>query len=160
VVVGITGTCLYTYLVTGNQLTSTVTGLSSATQSNVGQRFYPYSLLGSILGVYSNGVAFTVSPSIPINGVSPGMGTQYSSTALYFSTSELTAVLTEVSSSLHSPIVTFQRQTYTLQQEDEVQSAAGRNEDHRGEISGRAMIAEISEGGGCCCGCWLKRGLM
>jgi hypothetical protein len=103
-VTNVTGTRLYTFLPTGQQLTSTVNGLSLAAISYADQRFYPYSLLGSAPGVYSMntapffdfaGVEFNVSPPVPVNGVAPGVGPQYTATSLYFSTPEPTAVLTD-----------------------------------------------------------------
>ena len=76
--VNITGTRLYTYLLTGQQLQSTVTYLPSQPYSG-DQRFYPYSLLASTPGLYSMnsapfvdyaGLMYAVSPPAPIVGLS------------------------------------------------------------------------------------------
>ena len=124
VVTGVTGTRLYTYLPTNAQLTSTVSGLSAAAYANADQRFYPYSLLASAPGVYTmttapffdyDGVEFSVSPSVPENGVAPGTGTQYNATSLYYTTPEPTAVLTE-GFYVNLPVVQFQQQSYALLQ--------------------------------------------
>jgi len=59
------------------------------------------------------GVEFNVSPSVPVNGVAPGVGPQYTATSLYFSTPEATAVLTD-GYYTNLPVVNLQQQTYTL----------------------------------------------
>ena len=125
-IVNITGSRLYTYIPTGASLTSAVTGVVSSTVSSApvpSLRFYPYTLLSSAAGVYSintapfvdgDGIAFSLSPSIPANGNAPGSGTQYSSTTLRIVANSLTtAVLTEAAYAA-TPNITLQSQTYTL----------------------------------------------
>ena len=95
-ITGVSGTRLYTFLPTGAQLLSTVTGVgypAVVAGSPLGdQRWYPYSLLAASPGVYSvdtapfldaDGVQFYLSPAIPVNGVAPGVGPQQSFTRVY-----------------------------------------------------------------------------
>ena len=123
-VVNVTGTRVYTYLVTGATLTSAIAGLSSALTPTPSQRFYPYSLLASAPGVYSmssapfvdgEGIGFTVSPSIPANGNAPGAGTLYSvaSVRVAASAPTSTGVLTEAAY-VTLPLLALQQQTYSL----------------------------------------------
>ena len=79
--VNVTGTRLYTHIPSGSTLLSIVSGLSTAANPLADQRFYPYAFLSSSPGVYSSnnaphwdhdGLEFSVSPSIPINGAPPG----------------------------------------------------------------------------------------
>ena len=123
-VVSVTGTRVYTYLPTGQRLVSTVGSLTNATAAGLSadQRFYPYALLAAGPGVYSAstapfldslGVAFSLSPAAPANGLAPGVGQQFNSTAALFSTTEAGAVLTEAHSS-KPPLVLYQQQVYSL----------------------------------------------
>ena len=121
-VISVNGTRLYTYLPTGAQLRSTVSGVTTSAYANADQRFYPYSLLGAAPGVYFqntapffdyDGVEFGVSPPVPALGSPLGLGTQYNATSLYFTTSEATAVLTE-GYYLSLPVVTYQQQSYSF----------------------------------------------
>ena len=111
-VIGVTGTRAYKYFPTNSTLISTINGLSTIAYNNADQRFYPYALLGASPGVYSintapffdyDGVEFNLSPSVPKLGLPVGQGTQYNATSLYFTTSETTAVLTEVLHTQHPP---------------------------------------------------------
>ena len=121
-ITNVTGTRVYTYLPTGATLTSTINGLSTAVNANADQRFYPYALLASSPGVYTmatapfldnDGLEFSVSPSIPQNGLAPGVGTQYAATTLFFTTPEPIAVLTEGFFTA-LPDVKLQQQVYSL----------------------------------------------
>ena len=83
----ITGTRLYTWLPSGQQLLSQVTGITTPpTQTLPGfdqvpsQRFYPYVLLSSAPGVYTmntapfidgDGIEYNISPAAPVNGIVP-----------------------------------------------------------------------------------------
>ena len=122
-VVNVTGTRLYTYLPAMTPLLSTVTGVAVGTFASADQRFYPYSLLASSPGVYStstapffdfNGIVYSVSPSVPVDGTAPGVGTQYNTVRLFFSTPITTAILTEARYN-NPPLVSLQQQQYTLQ---------------------------------------------
>ena len=117
-VLNVTGTRTYAFLSTGASLTSSVTGLTRS------GRFYPYSLLASAPGVYSmntvpfldyDGLTFTVSSSVPANGVAPGSGTQYSAldVGVYFSTPSSAVTLTE-SHYTQPPNPALQQQLYSL----------------------------------------------
>ena len=121
-VTGVTGTRRYTFLPTGATVVSTVSGLSTLPSSAPDQRFYPYSLLASGPGVYttftaplldSNGIGFTVSPVIPVNGVAPGTGTQYNSTSIYFLSTLTTVVLID-GVYISPPLVSNQQQYYSF----------------------------------------------
>ena len=121
-VVNVTGARLYTCLRTGATLMSTVSGLSTAANALVGQRFYPYTLLGSRPGVYTvntapcldaGGVEFTLNPPAPINGLPPGTGTQFAATTVYFTAPETIAVLTE-GNYVNLPLLTYRQQSFTL----------------------------------------------
>ena len=121
-IVNVTGTRLYTYLPTGAQILSTVSGLSTAASALPSQRWYPYALLSAAPGVYTmntapfldrEGVEFSLSPSVPVNGVAPGVGVQYSATTVYYSTPEPSAVLSE-GYYVNQPLINFQQQIYTL----------------------------------------------
>ena len=124
-VTNITGTRTYTYLGNGQTVTSQVTGLSTALSSLTSQRFYPYTLLASSPGVYTantapffdgDGIEFSVTPSVPIDGNAPGSGTQHSAVQLFFSSpvgGSSNAVLTEGASNA-TPVQTFQQQVYSL----------------------------------------------
>ena len=121
-VVAVTGTRTYTYLPTGAQVTSTVTGLSTATSASADQRWYPYSLLASPPGIYSmntapyldyDGLEFAISPSAPANGAAPGQGTQYGAVSVYMTTTAESGLLEE-GNSLTQPSVQLQTQSYTL----------------------------------------------
>jgi len=121
-VTGVTGTRIYTYLPTNQKVVSTVNGLSTAVNPLASQRFYPYSLLGSTPGVYSltttpfldsNGIEFNVSPSIPMNGLAPGQGSNYTATTIFMTTLATAAVLTDgVYTNL--PLVSLQQQYYSF----------------------------------------------
>ena len=122
IVTNVTGTRLYTFIPTGQQLMSTVSGLSEAAYAYADQRFYPYALLGAAPGVYSmntapffdyDGVEFSIFPSAPENGLAPGSGVQYNATSLHFTTPEPSAVLTE-GFYTNLPLIQYQQQTYTL----------------------------------------------
>ena len=122
IVTNVTGTRLYTYLPTSATVLSTVNGLSTTAFPYADQRFYPYSLLGASPGVYSSntapfldadGVGYSLSPSIPINGAVPGVGVQYNSSAVYISTAGSTAVLVD-GYSIQQPSVTYQQQYYSI----------------------------------------------
>ena len=120
-VVNITGTRLYTFLPTGAQVSSVVTGLSNAIYAQPSQRFYPYSLLASSPGVYTSdtapfldgdGIGFSLFPSVPVNGVAPGAGAQLSVLSVFVSVNT-SAVLAE-SYSVHQPLLGLQQQRYVL----------------------------------------------
>ena len=122
VITGVTGTRLYTYIPSGQTVFSTITGLSTAANSLADQRFYPYSLLGAAPGVYTSntaplfdaeGMSFSVTPSIPVNGVAPNLGTQLTATTLFMSAVQSSAVLNEAAY-INLPLVNLQQQTYTL----------------------------------------------
>ena len=121
IVTNVTGTRLYTYLPTSQQLLSAVSGLSTvAATTPSSQLFYPYALLSSSPGVYSinsapffddDGVEFNFSPSAPMLGLSLGQGIQYNTTSLRFLSSGPSTVLTE-SFYVNLPIPTDQQQRY------------------------------------------------
>ena len=120
VVVNVTGTRLYTHIPSGGQVFSTVSGLSETAFAFASQRFYPYALLSASPGVYTmttapfldhEGVEFNIYPSAPVNGLAPGVGTQYNATNVYFTTPEPTAVLTE-GFYVNQPIPELQVQRY------------------------------------------------
>ena len=115
---------MYTYLVDGSSLTSTITGLSTGSAAaTASQRFYPYSLLSSAPGVYSAatapfldgaGVAFGVSPAVPALGASLSSSTLYSSTTVrLLSTQGADAVLVD-GVVLSLPLESLQQQSYSL----------------------------------------------
>ena len=119
----ITGTRLYTYLPTGQQLLSTVTGIFTPRYEQEGdQRFYPYTLLASAPGVYTmntapfvdlDGLNFVVSPPAPCNGdVINGNTTIFSNINAYQRTTLTTAYLTECYYT--PPLLSLQQQTFTL----------------------------------------------
>jgi hypothetical protein len=117
-----TGTRTYTYLPTSTQLTSTVHGLNQLASVLAKQRFYPYTLL-SAPGVYTinsvpffdaDGLEFAVTPSIPVNGNAPGVGSQYTATTLSVTTApSMVAVLTD-GVYTNAPLLASQVQSYTL----------------------------------------------
>ena len=103
-IIGISGVRHYTYLPTGAKITSIVSGLSLAAYAFADQRWYPYSLLNSVPGVYTlntapfvdyDGIEFGLNPSVPLNGYAPGNGTLYNATSVYIESPESEAVLTE-----------------------------------------------------------------
>jgi len=119
-IINVTGARTYSHLPTGEQLTSTVNGLSAAGKAS--QRFYPYSLLSSAPGVYTlntapffdyDGVEFIVSPPIPLLGLPIGQGVLYNATSIYLASTYNTAVLTE-GYSTNLPLVSLQQQQYAL----------------------------------------------
>ena len=126
-IVAISGTRTYTYLLNGATLTSTVTGLTSATQKVVDQRFFPFSLLASSPGVYTvsaapfldyDGLGFTISPPAPNNGFPIGSASSGSIVSVFvngFTSSTTTAALTEYITAYGTPPkAELQQQTYTL----------------------------------------------
>ena len=118
----VTGTRTYTYLPTGQSLTSTVGGLTTGAYAYADQRWYPYALLQSAPGSYNvntapfldyDGVEFGISPAAPMLGMPIGQGTQYNATSVYFTTPSATAVLTE-GYYVTLPNVAYQTQSYTF----------------------------------------------
>ena len=117
------GTRLYTHLATGVQLLSTITGLAPASAYLVAsQRFYPYTLLSSAPGVYSmnsapfldgNGVQYTVSPPVPVNGQPVGSGAQFSSVRVFSLSTSGSTVLAE-GSYVNPPLLALQQQRYSM----------------------------------------------
>jgi hypothetical protein len=80
--------------------------------------------LAAAPGVYSidtapyfdgDGVAFSVSPPIPINGLAPGSVTLYNTSALYtyFTSTQSNIVLNE-GFSINPPLFQYQQQVYIL----------------------------------------------
>ena len=124
-VIGVFGTRVYTHTASGQTLTSTITGLTSATSRPVSQHWYPYSLLVASPGVYSlntvpfldaDGIGFTVSPAVPANG--QPLTSTLSSTVSVFVTSSTptsTAAVTEYTAAAgNPPSIDQQQQTYVL----------------------------------------------
>jgi hypothetical protein len=142
-VVDIAGTRIYTYLPTGAQVISNITGLLEPPYEQAifpDQRFYPYSLLASAPGVYTantapfldaDGLGYTFAPGAPSNGLDPneytdcyyycddGMATVFQQTSL------TTAVLTdEIDSTYYygyvfetpqpAPLIALQQQSLHL----------------------------------------------
>ena len=102
VVRNLTGTRTYTYLPTGQQIVSNITGL--ATLGSADQRFYSYALLNSAPGAYTintapfldtTGIAYTYSPSAPSPGRVPTYATQYTTTTIHVYGSVSSAFLEE-----------------------------------------------------------------
>ena len=125
ILTSVTGVRTYTYLPTGDVLTSTVTGLNTSLLNTTlvlpSQHFYPYSLLASSPGTYSlndvpfwdgNGVAFSVLPAVPALGLPLGQGL-LSAVQLYiaFSPNMTSPVLTEAGY-ISIPLLSLQQQTY------------------------------------------------
>ena len=122
-VTNITGIRVYTYLRTGARVVSTVRPYSFSSPAD--QRFYPYALLASAPGVYTqntapfldnDGLVFNFSPAGPTNGAVPSPNTSPNSTAstiIHMVTSLTTAVLTEYFY-LTLPSPTFQQQSLQL----------------------------------------------
>ena len=124
-VVSITGTRLYTHLPSNATHTSTVSLSSSATTTTLpDSRFYPYALLTSSPGVYNmdtapyldaTGLQLDLHPAVPSNGLPPGTGLQYNTTAVYFYTpSPITSTVLTETHFVQPPMLALQRQTYTL----------------------------------------------
>jgi hypothetical protein len=126
-IINVRGTRVYTFLSTGQQLISTVTGLSSAALKTVDQRFFPYALISSGPGVYTvnsvpyldyDGLGFSVSPAVPANGLPVSTTTTSSIVSVFvngFTPITSTAALTEYTTTAgNAPVATLQRQTYSL----------------------------------------------
>ena len=129
-VLAITGRRIYTYLVadigSGPELVSTVTGIvnvSSTANPHADQHFFPYALLSAAPGVYnlntgpfldSDGLTFSVSPAAPANGMPPGVAPLYSTINVALSTATGVAILTESPTATNHPLLSDQRQTYSL----------------------------------------------
>ena len=124
-VIGVFGTRVYTHIASGQTLTSTITGLTSATARPVSQHWYPYSLLVASPGVYSlntvpfldaDGIGFTVSPAVPANG-QPLTSSLSSTVSVYLASSSpiSTAAVTEYTAGAgNAPSIDLQQQTYQL----------------------------------------------
>jgi sugar lactone lactonase YvrE len=123
-VTNITGRRVYTYLPTDQQLTSTITSITNTNAAD--QRFYPYTLLASAPGVYSintapfldvDGLAFTVSPAVPANGMMIGSGSAYNNVTVFvnINTAMSTAVLTESVTTANPPLFSLQKQLYSIE---------------------------------------------
>ena len=119
-VVSVTGQRTYTYLPTGASLTSQVSSASVNPPST--PRFYPYALLSSAPGVYSEntapfldaaGITFTVTPPAPSNGNNVGVGPQYSSTSIALTSANTTVLLNEAYF-IHAPALSYQQQLYII----------------------------------------------
>ena len=125
----VTGVRVYTNLLTGATVSSTVqtvaANVSNTTMPGHGdQRFYPYSYLTSAPGVYSfsttpffdaSGLVFAVSPAVPANGQVGGA--LYSTVALFVNASSTgTAVLTELPLGTNPPLLSLQKQSYVITQ--------------------------------------------
>ena len=122
-VTNVAGSRVYTYLPTGQQMTSTILGLASASSgSSPSQRFYPYSLISSAPGVYSintapfldgDGVLYQISPAAPAAG-SPLSGSTSTSVQVKVSNPSVgVAVLSELNA-VNPPVLAEQQQTYAL----------------------------------------------
>ena len=117
----ITGTRLYVHLPSQQRLLANVTGL--AVGSPASQRFYPYSLLDSAPSIYTpstapfldgNGMAFTVSPPIPVNGLRPGEGPLYNSTTLSLVSGQGGDLVLSEMAYITLPLLSHQLQSYRL----------------------------------------------
>ena len=123
-IVNITGTRLYTYLPTRQSLLSQVSFQPSLYgNGNMTQRFYPYSLLAAAPGVYTGnsapfldaeGLTFSLSPAVPVNGAAVGTGTLYSSTTVHVSAYNSSQTQLNEVSFLTLPLPARQLQTVTL----------------------------------------------
>ena len=121
-ILSVSGTRTYLHFPSGQTVVSTITGLSLYFNPNADQRIYPYTLLAASPGVYtpstapyldSNGIGYSVSPSIPVNGAAPGSGVQYNSSSVYMYSTEATVVLVD-GAYTSPPIDRYQQQLYTL----------------------------------------------
>jgi hypothetical protein len=117
ILTNITGSRVYTYLPTGQTVTSVVT--SSVPMTG---RFYPYTFLSVSPGVYTtdtvphldgDGWQLQLKPSVPLNGLAPGSGTQYSSQVVKVLMGIHTAAILETNSQ-SVPLIQNQTQTYTM----------------------------------------------
>ena len=125
--VNIVGTRTYTYLPTGSSLTSTVS--FNASLSLVGdQRFFPYSYINAIPGVYTPsttpfvdgaGLQFFVSPAVPQVGQPLTSTALFSSVVVAVQGSESGVGLTEstVAASAATAVSPVTPPVYTLQQQ-------------------------------------------
>ena len=125
-IVAVSGTRKYTYLLTGQTLTSAVGTPTSAdiAQLKASQRWYPYSLVGSLAGTYTvddvpyldvQGLAFTVTPSVPVNGIWGGL--LYPTVSVLVNSTDPLAhpVLSEVRTpGVRRPLLDLQRQNVTF----------------------------------------------
>ena len=119
-----TGTRLYTYLPTGQQLLSTVNGLYFEDYVFAGdQRWYPYTLLASAPGVYTtntapfldyDGITYRISPSAPVLGDPINANTSVQS---YINVFQATTLVTSFLLEDYIdtvPVPALQQQTFTL----------------------------------------------
>ena len=127
IITNVRGSRVYTYLPTGQQLTSTVTGISAATLKAVDQRFFPYALISSGPGVYTpnsvpyvdfDGVGFTVNPPVPANGLPVSTTSTSATVSVYvngFTPVTTSPALSEFTTTAgNTPLATLQTQTYTF----------------------------------------------
>jgi sugar lactone lactonase YvrE len=119
-ILNITGQRSYTFIPTGETVTSNVSGPIPKTSN----RFYPYSLISSSPGVYSGnvvpyldaeGLSFSIEPAVPLNGNALGVGTQISQQTIRVVSDLVSAQPSLNELSFKSvPSVIFQRQLYVL----------------------------------------------
>ena len=117
-----TGLRTYVYLPTGETLVSSVSGLSTALPGP-SQHWYPLALKDSNPGSYtmdtapfldSQGMEYTVSPQVPVNGLPPGSGTLYAAVNVYINASQnIDPFLTE-QGYLYEPNLLSQVQTVVV----------------------------------------------